>query len=186
MERTDSGRIRRNKANQDKVKETVTEMRQRLYGARNPEDPRWGYTLGRIYLDGNLGNIDRANGKGLAEMRLEAGNTYAEDVARYYALTGIPFPSARAQNLFAVHGFDGDVTEDRARRARQAGNKFMELEGVLLRCERGRQVSSAVKSVCIMDIEEARLWPDHMIDLLITGLDAMLFHYGLERERQIS
>src|SRR5690349_23602138 len=56
-------------------------------------DPRRGYVLGLLFLDGTI-----------TEAQHEAGIRYAEDMARYYGLTGVPFPSPRAQNLFAVRG----------------------------------------------------------------------------------
>ena len=66
-------------------------------------DPRRGYALGLLYLDGRV-----------TEDQHDAGLRYAEDMARYYGLTGVPFPIARAQNIFAVRGDDGDVSEGRA------------------------------------------------------------------------
>lgn len=170
VERTDAGRIRRNGANRDiHVMATVIDMRERLHGATDAKQPQWGYVLGRIWLDGNLGPKE-----GLGKARLEAGNAYAETVGRYYGLTGIPFPSARAQDLFAVGGYDGDVSTGRAEAARKIANRIMALEGVLLSCQDGRQVASTVKSVCVMDIEEARKWPEHMLSYLRRGLDALL------------
>ncbi|MCB0638546.1 MAG: hypothetical protein KDC54_18075 [Lewinella sp.] len=145
--------------------------------------PEAGYVLGRIYLDGNLGK------EGIAEQRLEVGNRYAIEMARYHGLTGVPFPSARAQNLFSVHGHDGEVSEERAKAARQAADRMMLLDGDLNLLAQGRGVKTAVYNVCFMDIEEARMWyrhAPHMHALLIMGLDALLWRYGLEQEKQIS
>jgi hypothetical protein len=184
MERSESGRIRRNQANSDargrSAMATVMDMRERQYGARDATAPEWGYVLGRVYMDGRLGKISgNRKERGLAEMRLEAGDRYAMDIGRYYGLTGIQFPSARAQNMFAVGGFDGDVTQSVADAARNASNRMMDLEGALLRCSDGRSVAATVKNVCIMDIEEARDWPLHMFEYLRRGLDALILFYGL-------
>lgn len=189
VDRTPSGQISRSRKQTEErekdIKGVVIQMRQRQHGTTATESPEWGYVLGRIYLDGTLGTVRQPGGeKGLAEMRLDAGNEYAMDVARYYSLTGIPFPSARAQSLLAVRGYDGDVTEEKAQMARSAANRIMKLEGVLLKCEEGRNVASAVKSVCVMDIDEARMWPAHMHRHLIRGLDAMIFHNRLASERK--
>lgn len=154
----------------------AVEMRQRVHGATTAtaRRPEWGFVLGRIYLDGKLGDID-----GLGKMRLEAGVRYADTLARYHGLTGIPFPSARAQNLFSVHGYDGDTTAERANAARRASDRRMALEGVLLRLPQGRQIASTVHSVCFLDIDESRSWSAHMIAYLRSGLDALILNEGL-------
>jgi hypothetical protein len=154
----------------------AVEMRQRVHGANTAtaRRPEWGYVLGRIYLDGKLGNLD-----GLGKVRHDAGTRYADTLARYHGLTGIPFPSARAQNLFSVHGYDGDISECRASAARRASNRRMELEGILLRLPQGRHVASTVYNVCFMDLDTARDWPPHMMALLRSGLDALILNEGL-------
>lgn len=187
LERTPEGRISRSNEQNEKresekaadVMATVIDMRQRLHGAtgENVKDPAWGYALGRIWLDGNLGRGE------LGRLRLEAGNRYASDLARYYGLTGIPFPSARAQSLFSVGGHDGEISESRADAARKASNRMMTLEGALLKCKDGRNAATTVKNVCLLDIEEARGWPSHMLDFLRSGLDALVWQYGLIGER---
>jgi len=154
----------------------VVETRQRVHGActATARRPEWGYVLGRIYLDGKLGSME-----GIGKMRLEAGIRYADTLARYHGLTGIPLPSARAQNLFSVHGYDGETSAEIAKAARRASDKRMELEGVLLRLPNGRHVASAVHSICFLDLDEARLWPDHMLAYLRSGMDAIILHEGL-------
>lgn len=121
-----------------------------------------GYTLGRIFLDGNISQHQR-----------EAGDEYAEDMARYYRLTGIPFPSARAQSVGGIRGSDGEVSQNLADAARRASNRMMELEGILLRCEEGPQVRTTVKNVCLMDIEGMRMMPERQMLWLRRGLDAL-------------
>lgn len=60
-----------------------------------------------------------------AEQR-QAGDDYAEAIARYHKTTGIPAPSPRAQSLFSVKGHEGEQTETFADRARKASNRMRE------------------------------------------------------------
>lgn len=187
--RTPEGRISRTKDQNEQRAENimgvVIEMRGRLHGAsgENARRPEWGYVLGRIYLDGNLGPLTNGGDtKGRAELRLEAGNRYAQDMARYYGLTGVQFPSARAQSLFTVRGTSDEVTDSVAAAARKASDNMMMLEGKLLSLAHGRQVATTVKNVCLMDIDEARGWPKHMHEYLRSGLDALVWVYGLQAE----
>src|SRR5687768_5669255 len=79
--------------------QTVAETRMRHFNLPNAEaaaDPRQGYVLGRMLMDGTVN-----------QRQHDAGCRFAEDMARYYGLTGIQFPSAHAQNLFAVRGSGG-------------------------------------------------------------------------------
>lgn len=127
------------------------------------------YTLGRIFLDGKI-----------SKPELEAGNWYIERVIRYYGLVGIPFPTPRAQNLFSVGGYDGEVSETRAQKARAATNAAMRLNTVLSDCESGPQVRSTIFNVCIEDNEMLRMMPDHQMELLRRGLRVLLFEAGLQ------
>lgn len=183
LDRTDEGRIRRTKEQGSKrtaetereAMGTVIEMRQRVHKApeTTAKQPEWGYVLGRIFMDGKLG------GGGIAKMRLEAGNRYAQDVSRYYGLTGIPFPSARAQDLFAVQGYAGDPDQSKVDAIRKATAKVMAMEGVLLSSKAGRNAASTVKNICVMDMDESRGWPEHMFVYLRCGLDSLIMSYGL-------
>ncbi len=182
--RTPSGQISRSagqrEANENVIMQTVLEQRRRNHGLKQTQAKRAeaGYVLGRIYLDDQLGEHRQANS--LARVRLEAGNRYAEDVARYFGLTGIPFPSARAQNLFAVRGHLGEDSSSRSAATRAAANRMMDLEGCLLGCHwQGRQVATTIRNVCVIDIEEARGWPEHMMEWLRIGLDALVMFYGI-------
>lgn len=121
-----------------------------------------GYTLGRIYLDGNITEEER-----------KAGDEYAEQIARYYRLTGISFPSPRAQDVNRLAGDGGDVSEDRANRARAASKRYMALEGLLLSLADGPQVKQTVFNVCILDIEGLRKMPDRQMRWLRRGLRAL-------------
>lgn len=191
MPRTASGAISRSRAGRqariDHARElteaekadtmsVAIEMRQRVHGActATAKRPEWGYVLGRIYLDGKLGSME-----GIGKMRLEAGQRYADIMARYYGLTGIPMPSARAQNLFSVHGYDGETSAERAKAARRASDRRMEIIGVLERLPNGRQVAHSMHVVCFEDLDTARDWPMHMMEHLRRGLDALIMHEGL-------
>jgi len=127
-----------------------------------------GYTLGRIFLDGNI-----------TEGQRKAGDAFGEAMARYYSLTGIPFPSARAQSLFSIAGHDGEVSEDRAKRARNSTNKMMELTGALLQCIDGPQVRQTILNVVVMDHEVLRKMPPQQMRWLKRGLDKLQSHMGI-------
>lgn len=134
-------------------------------------DPRRGYTLGLMLIDGSI-----------TKEQHDAGVRYAEDMARYHGLTGVPFPSARAQNLFAVRGHDGEENQDKADAASRARRRAHLLRDELLsvgNIDNGRKVEHAVKEVAFLDNEYARKWPAHMIDFARRGLNALTFHYGI-------
>ena len=177
-ERYPGGQIKHDYREDEKerdTKGTVLDMRQRLYGL-SPEDAKSdlaGFVLGRMRLD-----------KAINEVELKAGERYAEDMARYYRLTGLAAPSPRAQSLFSVRGHDGEVTEEQATSARAASNKMMELEGILLRLPNGPRVKTTVFNVCFMDHDNLRDMPSHMFGWLHCGLLALAIHYGLHDERK--
>ncbi|ODR92434.1 hypothetical protein [Sinorhizobium alkalisoli] len=127
-----------------------------------------GYTLGRLFLDGRI-----------TETQRQAGDDYAAVMTRYYHLTGIPYPSVRAQVIGRVKGHAGETSEARHRQARKAADTMMRLEGVLLRCEEGRQVKTTVFNVCVMDYEGLRMMPEPQLLWLKRGLNALLFDKGL-------
>ncbi|WP_104663358.1 hypothetical protein [Ensifer adhaerens] len=153
------------------------EARRRMHfaGKRDPDvaSPFAGYTLGRMFLDGKLTAHER-----------EAGDEYSRQMARYYSLTGIPFPSVRAQSLFSIKGFAGETSAERARSARQAANRMMELEGVLLKLKDGPQVKTTVFNVCIMDYEMLRTMPEPQLIWLKRGLTELHWYLGLSREKE--
>lgn len=132
------------------------------------ESPFVGYTLGRIFLDGNI-----------TEGQRKAGDAFAEAMARYYSATGIPFPSARAQSLFSVKGHDGEVTQSVADRARKASNKMMELTSVLLQCSDGPRVRQTIINAVVMDHEAMRKMPPMQMRWLRRGLDRLKAHMGI-------
>ncbi len=152
-------------------KSVVIEARKRIHGANmNVESEFAGYTLGRIFLDGKI-----------TEEQRQAGDEYAEAIARYHRLVGIPFPSARAQSLFSIKGHDGEVSDDLASRARKATNKMMELQRVLFDCEDGPQVRSTIHNVTVMDLDHLRGMPDQMMLWLKRGLNALKVHKELAK-----
>lgn len=154
---------------------TVVDMRKRLHGLseKDAKSSLAGFVLGRMLID-----------KAINDVEFEAGERYAEDMARYYRLTGIPAPSPRAQSLFSVGGYEGDISAERAAQARAASNRMMELEGVLLRLTDGPRVKTTVFNVCFMDLENLRDMPSHMFNWLHCGLRALALHYGLQDVRK--
>lgn len=133
------------------------------------KSPFAGYVLGRIFLDGKINEAQR-----------EAGDEFAIAMCRYYGLTGVPFPSARAQSIGGVRGDDGDVSESRAEAARKATNRMMHLSGVLMRCTDGPQVRTTVVNVALMDYDNLRGMPDAQMALLRCGLNALIYDKGLQ------
>lgn len=134
-------------------------------------DPRRGYTLGLMWLDGSIQDFHH-----------EAGIRYAQDVTRFLGLKGLPFPSPRAQNLFAVRGHDGEESESRIEAAQKAQERFNKLRKVLLEVgdiDTGRKVERKVAEVCVQDIIEARKWPESTLLLLRKGLNALSYFYGI-------
>ena len=173
MERYPSGKIKPSETQRETMS-VVIAARKRLHGANMNESPLSGYTLGRIRLDRHI-----------TDEMLAAGDAYAEAIARYHSLTGIPWPSARAQSLFSVQGHEGEISQDKANRARQASNRMMELTGLLLRCVDGPQVRGMVQGICVMD-------HDHMRDLqgqqkvwLRRGLNALKDHFNLSKSTTV-
>lgn len=128
-------------------------------------DPRRGYVLGLMLLDGTL-----------TKDQHDAGIRYAEEQSLYLGLTGTPFPSPRAQNLFAVRGDNGDDSEAKGDRARKARLKANAARALLLgvgNIDTGRKVEHAVREVCLLDNIQARTWPAHMLLLLKHGLNKL-------------
>jgi hypothetical protein len=93
-------------------------------------------------------------------------------LGRNHKLTGIPFPSARAQSLFAVKGHDGEQSESVTDKARRASNAMMEAVGILLRCEDGPQVRALVHNLTVMDYEHLRGMGEQQLLWVKRGLNA--------------
>lgn len=129
-------------------------------------DPRLGYELGKLTVLGILG-----------EHQHQAGKRFAEDMGRFYSLTGIGFPSARAQNLYAVHGHEGDI-DTRAAAASSARSRMTELRAALLGkgpIDRGRRVYRATHAICV---EDQRCMPADE-PFLRWGLNVLVRFYGI-------
>lgn len=138
--------------------------------SKQAADPMRGYALGLLFLDGKL-----------TKRQHDAGVKFSDDMARYYGLTGVPFPSPRAQNLFAIRS-DGDDPQSRIDAAKTAKAKMATLRTVLLSAgdiDTGRRVYSATTAVAVEDITEARTWPEHMLLYLRKGLNRVGDHYQL-------
>lgn len=166
VERFPGGKVKPSETQKETMSVAI-DARRRIHGmeAANDDtvkDQLAGYTLGRIFLDGNI-----------SREQLEAGNEYSIVVERYFRMTGAPSPNPRAQSLFNIAGHDGEVTDDQATRQRRATNKMMELKGLLLRCVDGPQVMSTVNSVTVMDYDHLRSMSAHQMLWLKRGLNAL-------------
>lgn len=149
------------------IKATVIEARRRVhgYGKGVPNETVGskfaGYTLGRMFLDGKISEQER-----------EAGDEYALVMSRYYMLLGSS-PSVRAQEIFRVSGYSGEITESYQRAMSRATNAMMFYEGVLLDRKDGPKIKTTVYNVCVMDYEAMREMPGSQLELLRCGLLAI-------------
>lgn len=177
--RTPSGQISRSKeANLEMNMQPALDRRIRHYDIRSTKDtsaqilagdPAWGYLLGRLLKDGTINKAQH-----------DAGNRYADDMSSYFGLTGVPFPSAKAQNMFAVKGSSGDDDEGKGKRAAKARAKMVKLRDLLLACgdiNTGRKVLHTVNAVCVEDIDHLRTLNGAMRAWLVLGLNALGRHY---------
>lgn len=173
VERYPGGQIKHAETERD-VMSVAIEARKRIHGIdTDGKDAHAGYTLGRIFIDGQI-----------SKEQLEAGNEFAQDMARYYSLVGLPFPSARAQSLFSVKGHEGDISQSQADRARRASNRMMELIGLLMQVQDGPQVRQTVMNVCVMDLDHLRNMPQQQMLYLRRGLQRLHEHKVLRQERK--
>jgi hypothetical protein len=188
--RTPSGRPSRAKsATEDRERETEREVMEvavmaRAKHARLAEplakQPFAGSVLGLLHFDGHFLDNNSDNARRLSDNRYEAGKRYAEDAARYYSAVGIPFPAARAFDMFSIRGHDGEVSEDRAKAAREASNKIMSIERVLLCLDGGPLVKRKTFEVCVLDDHSAREWTKFTISYVRRGLQALVDYYGIK------
>lgn len=168
VERYPGGKIKPSETQREAISTVIT-ARKRMNGWNDnvpdsmAKDPRAGYVLGVLRLDGKIDDD-----------QLEVGNEYALAICRYHSLTGIPFPSARAQSLFSIKGHDGDVSAERADRARNASNLMMRLQGVLLQCVDGPQVRQTINNVTVMSYDHLRTMPPQQLLWLKRGLNALI------------
>lgn len=123
-----------------------------------------------------LGRLHLLNPDAITKLQYEAGMRMGEDYARYYALTGIPFPTIKAHD---VRGVRGQGSSDRPECAKTAANRIMKIEQVLGEVDlSGRPVTTVTKKVCVCDEAEGMHLP-HMVEYLKRGLTALVKHYGL-------
>lgn len=158
------------------ARSVVVEARQRVHQVANSngEKEEAGYTAGRMCLDGKI-----------TEEQLKAGNEYSEIMWRYYRAVGSPLPTARAQAFGQVRGHDGDETQDRATKARNATNRMMFVEGLLLSCEAGPQVKTTVFNLFVMDHDAMRLMPPLQLQWLKRGLNVLKDHFNLSKSTAV-
>lgn len=153
----------------------VGATRMRHFNIANIEqaiNPRYGYLLGRMRMDGNI-----------SEEQHDAGQRYSEDMARYYGLTGVPFPSAKAQNLFAIHS-EGEEPAGKGEAAKKARSQMTALRDTLMACgdiNTGRRVLHTVNAVCVEDIDHLRNLNPPMLRWLKQGLNALSKFYSTAR-----
>lgn len=172
VKREPNGRADRAERKVETEKETravVIEARARHFGGSEPDCAKeeYGSVLGRLYL-----------AKRIKKHQYEAGNRMAEDFQRYYGLTGIPHPSAKAQDVSRIRGLGGDVAYETAR---AASNRVMMIEQQLASVDvQGRPVTSVCKRVCVMDDGQG-MELTHMVKFLATGLERLADYYGIEK-----
>lgn len=168
MERYPSGKIKPSETQRETMS-VVIAARKRMNGWNDnvpdskAKDERAGYVLGLLFLDGKI-----------SEEQLDVGNEYAVAISRYHSLTGVAFPSARAQSLFSIKGHDGEISQDRADRARNATNLMVRLTGVLQQRTDGPQVRQTVHNVAVMNHEILRTMPSRQLSWLRSGLDGLI------------
>jgi hypothetical protein len=165
-------------ATEDRERETEREVMEVAVTARAKhtrlaeplaKQPFAGSVLGLMHFDRHF-----------SDNQYEAGKRYAEDAARYYSAVGIPFPAARAFDMFSIRGHDGEVSEDRAKAAREASNKIMAIERVLLCLDGGPLVKRKTFEVCVLDDHSAREWTGFTISYVRRGLAALVDYYGIK------
>lgn len=134
------------------------------------KDPMRGYVTGRLYLDGRI-----------TRRQHDAAVKYAEDMARYYGRTQVPFPSARAQDIFAVRG-EGGEADNAGELAKAARARMAKLRDILLGTgdiQTGRRIEHTVKAIAVLDEDTARGWPEHMMLWFRQGTNKLADYYQL-------
>ena len=152
-----------------------------LVSMEQATNPRYGYLLGRIRMDGQI-----------SEDQHDAGQRYSEDMARYYGLTGVPFPSPKSAFLFSVKPWEeradkqslrttASTQEERSEDAKRARARMIELRQLLLSTgdiNTGRRVVHTVNSVCVEDLDHLRNLNPPMLAWLKAGLNALAWFYS--------
>ncbi|WP_322997495.1 hypothetical protein [Castellaniella sp.] len=132
---------------------TARAYRARLVGDANAMRPEAGYSLGRVYL---LGQI--------ASPLHEAGLQYAALVEAWQRVQGLPSPFPAAMDLSGVRGLSLYSTPS-IRAVERITNDYMKMQTAL--SDAGRNAIGAVREVCLYD----RDWRD--IESLRSGLEVL-------------
>lgn len=173
VDRYPGGQIKHSER-ENEVRATVMEARTRVhYLHKTPEKDvaeYGGYTAGRLYLDGKI-----------TEEQLKAGNEYAIVIMRYCQSVGIPFPTARAQDLGRVKGFAGEESQSAQERATKATAAMTRLLTILQSCKDGPQVKQTIHNLFVMDEEALRLMPERQLLWLRCGLNELIYQEGLRK-----
>ncbi len=171
--REPNGRVTRSLRKTETEKEAravVIEARMRVYGGSESDCAKeeFGSVLGRLFL-----------AKAIKKHQYEAGKQLSADYDRYYSLTGIPHPSAKAQDISRVRGLGRDADPSKAR---AASNRVMMIEQQLGSVDvQGGPVTSVCKRVCILD-DGTGMEFGHMVKYLATGLEALADYYGVDKK----
>lgn len=173
VERYPGGQVKHS-AREQEVRSVVMEARKRIHGL-DTNNVFAGYVGGRLFLDGRISECER-----------ESGDTYAEMMSRYYRLSGIPAPSARAQSLFSIKGHDGDVSDDSAKRARDLSDKMMRLDVTIMRLEDGPRIKATIFNTFVLDLDVMRDMSEVQLSWLRRGLQEVHFQLGLSKERSVA
>ncbi|MEN5250004.1 hypothetical protein [Brucella pseudintermedia] len=179
-EREPNGRkSRRKSAVMRRTHETEAEVKMVVISARMragmtkaiAERPEAGSVLGRLHI---------LFPEKITYAHYQAGIRYGEDYSRYYALSGIPYPSARAHDMTRIHGMGVDKPEA----AREARDRVTEIGKAICDVDQsGRPVASVMRRVCILDKDDGMHLP-HMIKFLATGLAALVDFYGIPKNAE--
>jgi len=168
VERYPGGKIKPSET-QKETKAVALWARKNIHGIE-ADDPHAGSTLGRLFLDGKISEGER-----------EAGEYYADVMARYYSANGMQNPNPRAQEFGSVRGHDGELTESQQSRALRATSKFIAIETLLLSRPNGPRIKSTLYALCIEDLEIMRCMPPAQMVWAREGLMALML-YKAQRE----
>lgn len=142
----------------------VLAFRQRRFGDKAGEDPRWGYELGRLFL-----------GRQITLRQHDAGLRWAEACARYAVTMGYPAPTPKAVRIGGGGGAPLQAEPD-PRQVQAIASQFMGAQTALAAA--GRYCLQSCREVCILDVETGQ-WPLHMFAALKGGLDALADYFGV-------
>lgn len=172
VERYSNGEIKHFEREKE-VRSVAIDALKRVHNVSYDTNGYSGYVLGRLYLDGRITEWER-----------EAGDEYANWMAKFYGVVGYQFPSARAHSLFSISGFGAETSPERARMAREMSTRAMTLEGILLKRAYGPQIKSTVYNTCMLDLEIMRTMPEAQLQWLKAGLKEIHYFFGLAKSKE--